>query len=64
MRLAQTHAEHARGLRQALYAALHQADASGCQSVWIVLPPDEPAWRAVRDRLQRAARPLDGRHGS
>ncbi|MBX9296086.1 L-threonylcarbamoyladenylate synthase [Chromobacterium vaccinii] len=52
------------GYAQALYAALHEADASGCPSVWIVLPPDEPAWRAVRDRLQRAARPLDGRHGS
>lgn len=42
---------------QALYAALHEADASGCPEVWIVLPPDDAAWRAVRDRLQRAARP-------
>lgn len=43
---------------QALYAALHEADGSGCPSVLVVLPPDEPAWRAVRDRLLRAARPL------
>ncbi|PRP71026.1 threonylcarbamoyl-AMP synthase [Chromobacterium amazonense] len=43
---------------QALYAALHEADGSRCSSVLVVLPPDEPAWRAVRDRLLRAARPL------
>ncbi|WP_024301356.1 L-threonylcarbamoyladenylate synthase [Pseudogulbenkiania sp. MAI-1] len=46
------------GYARELYASLHAADASGCQAVWIVLPPDEPAWRAVRDRLLRAAQPL------
>ncbi|OHX11249.1 threonylcarbamoyl-AMP synthase [Chromobacterium sphagni] len=48
------------GYAQTLYSALHEADVSGCLTVWIVLPPDEVAWRAVRDRLQRAAQPLDG----
>ena len=48
------------GYAQALYAALHEADASGCPTVWIVLPPDEAPWRAVRDRLLRAARPWGG----
>ncbi len=45
---------------QALYAALHEADATACQAVWIVMPPDAAPWQAVRDRLQRAAQVLAG----
>jgi len=42
-----------------LYALLREADALahkvGAGSIVIIAPPDEPQWRAVRDRLQRAA---------
>jgi len=43
---------------RALYAALHEADASGCETLLIALPPDEPAWAAIHDRLRRATRSL------
>lgn len=43
---------------RALYAALHEADASFCEILLIVLPPDEQAWTAIHDRLCRATRPL------
>ena len=43
-----------------LYAALHEADAGGFDRILIELPPHEPAWEAVRDRIFRAARPLQG----
>lgn len=37
-----------------LYNGLHQLDKLGLAELHIALPPDEPAWRAVRDRLLRA----------
>ena len=37
-----------------LYAALHEADECGAVSIWIEMPPDKPAWHAVRDRIRRA----------
>ncbi len=43
---------------RALYAALHEADASQCDVLLIALPPDGPAWAAIHDRLHRATRPL------
>lgn len=43
---------------RALYAALHEADVSRCEILLIGLPPDEPAWAAVHDRLRRATRNL------
>lgn len=43
---------------RALYAALHEADASRCDILLIALPPDEPAWAAIHDRLRRATRSL------
>jgi L-threonylcarbamoyladenylate synthase len=39
------------------YAALHQADDSGAQSIWIQQPPDLPQWAAINDRIRRATRP-------
>jgi L-threonylcarbamoyladenylate synthase len=36
-----------------LYATLRDLERHG-RPIVIVLPPDEPAWRAVRDRLRRA----------
>jgi len=42
---------------RALYAALHTADAAQVDLIVIEAPPEnDPAWWAVRDRVQRAAR--------
>ena len=38
-----------------LYAELHVLDAGGYDRIIAVLPPDADEWRAVRDRLTRAA---------
>ncbi len=40
-----------------LYAVLHDHDVLGLNVIVVVLPPDEPAWRAIRDRLLRATKP-------
>lgn len=40
-----------------LYAVLRECDASGPRRILVVMPPREPAWRAIRDRLMRATRP-------
>ncbi len=44
------------GYARGLYAALHTLDDAGCAVIVVELPPDEPAWAAVRDRLRRATR--------
>jgi L-threonylcarbamoyladenylate synthase len=38
-----------------LYAALHELDARGCETVYIERPPDDSAWSGILDRLRRAA---------
>jgi L-threonylcarbamoyladenylate synthase len=38
-----------------LYIRLHQADSGNWDWIEIELPPDAPAWAAIRDRLERAA---------
>jgi L-threonylcarbamoyladenylate synthase len=40
---------------RALYAELHQADESGAALIVVEAPPSDPAWRAIADRLSRAA---------
>lgn len=40
-----------------LYATLRRLDEANLESMAIELPPDQPEWLAVRDRLFRAARP-------
>lgn len=42
-----------------LYAALRELDALGCSRILIEAVPETPAWAAVRDRLGRAATPVD-----
>jgi L-threonylcarbamoyladenylate synthase len=42
----------------ALYDVLHRCDALASAAIIVILPPDVPQWRAVRDRLMRASRPL------
>ena len=45
------------GYARELYAALHTADAANVDVIVIETPPlADPAWRAVADRLARAAR--------
>ncbi len=44
-----------RAYGERLYAALRELDAAGCETILIEAPPEEAAWEAVRDRLQRAA---------
>ena len=38
-----------------LYARLRELDASGCDLILVAAPPSDDAWRAVADRLRRAA---------
>jgi len=38
-----------------LFAVLREFDAQGVGLIWVEMPPDEPQWEGVRDRLQRAA---------
>jgi len=40
-----------------LYGALHRMDEAGATLILVERPPADPAWDAVRDRLERAARP-------
>jgi L-threonylcarbamoyladenylate synthase len=40
-----------------LYAILHQLDEAGCDLILAERPSSEPRWAAIRDRLERAARP-------
>jgi L-threonylcarbamoyladenylate synthase len=42
----------------ALYAKLREWDARGIDAIIVEMPPDEPAWLAVRDRLRRATKPI------
>lgn len=44
---------------QMLYAALRGFDELSADAIFIQMPPDEPAWNAVVDRLMRAARPVE-----
>jgi L-threonylcarbamoyladenylate synthase len=39
-----------------LYDTLRQLDAHGYCAIYIEMPPDTPAWHAIRDRLMRATR--------
>ncbi len=38
-----------------LFAVLREFDAQGVGLIWVEMPPDEPEWEGVRDRLQRAS---------
>lgn len=52
MRMPRDPGEYARKL----YAALRELDATGSQVLLIESPPEDAGWRAVLDRLRRAAR--------
>ena len=40
---------------RAIYAELHQCDAAGAELIVVEALPDAPEWRAIADRLRRAA---------
>jgi L-threonylcarbamoyladenylate synthase len=40
---------------RALYAELHRCDEAGARTIIVEAVPDTPEWRAIRDRLSRAA---------
>ena len=42
---------------QKLYAALRELDGANCQAILIEMPPVEPGWEAVLDRLRKATAP-------
>jgi L-threonylcarbamoyladenylate synthase len=46
---------HAAAYAQAIFAALHDADAAGLDALFIEGVPESPEWWAVADRLRRAA---------
>jgi L-threonylcarbamoyladenylate synthase len=46
-----------------LYATLHECDALGVDLLVVVMPPDQPRWAALRDRLLRATRPATAETG-
>jgi L-threonylcarbamoyladenylate synthase len=45
------------GASSHLYAWLHEIDDLDLDFILIVPPPDEPQWRAIRDRIWRATKP-------
>ena len=42
-----------------LYSALRELDVPEAKTILVELPPNEPEWTAVRDRLMRATKPID-----
>jgi L-threonylcarbamoyladenylate synthase len=49
---------------RALYAALRTADDRANAAILVEMPPDDPAWAAVRDRLMRATKPVESQSES
>ena len=50
----------ATGYAYGLFAALHDADEASLDALVIERVPDDPAWWAIADRLERAARAVEG----
>lgn len=40
------------------YATLRSLDEMGLAAIYVQVPPDQPQWAAVRDRIRRATRPM------
>ncbi|MCB1929563.1 MAG: threonylcarbamoyl-AMP synthase [Rhodocyclaceae bacterium] len=49
---------------RALYADLRALDAAACARILVETPPADDAWRAIRDRLERAALGAGGREST
>jgi L-threonylcarbamoyladenylate synthase len=50
---------HAGTYAKNLYRRLRLLDTQQLRAIYVELPPDRPEWAAVRDRVLRAARPID-----
>lgn len=48
------------GAAAGFYAALHELEDAGVAAIWIAEPPEGAAWEALRDRLGKASRPVEG----
>lgn len=46
------------GYARRFYAALYRLDRAGLDGILVEMPPDQEGWRAIRDRITRATRPL------
>jgi len=46
------------GYAARLYQAFHAIDEAATRTLFVEMPPDQPAWSALRDRLLRATVPL------
>lgn len=51
----ETMPDNPRDYAAALYATLHRLDGEGLDWIAVEIPPGEPAWTGIRDRLRRAA---------
>ncbi|MFU8816033.1 MAG: Sua5 family C-terminal domain-containing protein, partial [Pseudomonadales bacterium] len=40
------------------YAALYRLDQAGLEGILVEMPPEDERWRAIRDRIRRATRPV------
>jgi L-threonylcarbamoyladenylate synthase len=49
------------GYARHFYRILRHLDSRKLEAIFIELPPDLPQWKAVRDRIVRASRPLETR---
>lgn len=47
----------AEAFARAIYAEMHQCDEAGARWIVVEALPEKPAWRAIADRLRRAAAP-------
>jgi len=45
----------AEAFARAIYAELHQCDEAGAELIVVEAPPETNEWRAIADRLKRAA---------
>lgn len=52
------------GYARELYAGLRALDAAGCDVILVEAPPQDAAWHAVRDRLERAQSHFSLKSGS
>jgi L-threonylcarbamoyladenylate synthase len=55
--------EDPRSYARLLYASLHTLDDAGCALILVEQVPAGPAWAAIRDRIERASRGVNGAAG-
>jgi L-threonylcarbamoyladenylate synthase len=53
------HLDSAESAARRLYEVLHACDRLGVLRIVVLMPPDQPEWQAVRDRVLRATKALE-----